>query len=73
MKSARGLLAMVASMAVIPAPAVAQTADRETEGWIARWIARGPSCLSFGVGLQIAVSQFHPYSNRWMVSARLPF
>jgi hypothetical protein len=64
---------MVASMAVIPAPAVAQTADRETEGWIARWIARGPSCLSFGVGLQIAVSQFHPYSNRWMVSARLPF
>jgi hypothetical protein len=29
--------------------------------------------LSVGVGVQIAVSQFHQYNNRWIVSARLPF
>jgi hypothetical protein len=29
--------------------------------------------LGLGAGVQLAVSQFHQYNNRWIVSARLPF
>jgi hypothetical protein len=27
----------------------------------------------FRAGVQIAVSQFHPYNHRWIASVRLPF
>src|SRR6266403_2370557 len=29
--------------------------------------------MSFGAGVQIAVSQFHQYNHRWIVSVRFPF
>jgi hypothetical protein len=29
--------------------------------------------LSFGTGVQIAVTQFHQYNHRWIVSVRFPF
>jgi hypothetical protein len=29
--------------------------------------------LSFGAGVQIALSQFHQYNHRWIVSVRFPF
>jgi hypothetical protein len=29
--------------------------------------------LSFGAGLQIAVTQFHQYNHRWILSVRFPF
>jgi len=29
--------------------------------------------LGFGVGVQIAVTQFHQYNHRWIVSVRFPF
>jgi hypothetical protein len=29
--------------------------------------------LSFGVGVQIAVTQFHQFNHRWIVSLRFPF
>ena len=29
--------------------------------------------LAFGVGVQIAVTQFHQYNHRWIVSVRFPF
>jgi hypothetical protein len=29
--------------------------------------------FSFAAGVQIAVTQFHQYNHRWIVSARFPF
>jgi hypothetical protein len=29
--------------------------------------------LSFGAGVQIAVTQFHQYNHRWILSVRFPF
>jgi hypothetical protein len=29
--------------------------------------------LSVGAGVQIAVTQFHQYNHRWIVSVRFPF